>query len=110
MTALQIVKATIAENREQRGKEDISRCCRGEDGGQGYQFGRLSMNRSLHVRKRGSSRNLVQKQQRLRSGFNMWKGGCAWTLLLEVLSTFLGLDRLMDSNDTRHTKGEERLF
>jgi len=32
-TALQIVKA---EARKQRGREDISRCCRGGDSGQGY--------------------------------------------------------------------------
>jgi len=93
-TALQIIKATVAEARKQRGKEDISRYCKGGDSGQGYRFGGLSTNRSLHARGRGPSRNLVQKEQGLRTGFNAWKGGCTWALLLEVLSIFLRLDRL----------------
>jgi hypothetical protein len=51
------------------------------------------LRRSLHTRERGSSRNLVQRQQGLRSGLSTWMGGRAELqsgLLLKMLSMFKG--------------------
>ena len=59
---LQIVKAIIAEAREQSGKEDINRCCKGGDSGRRqYRFGGFSASRSLPARECGPSRDLVQR-------------------------------------------------
>jgi len=57
---LQIVKATTAKVRKQKGKEDTSRCCKGGDSARRFQFGGLSASCSLHAREWGSSRSLMQ--------------------------------------------------
>ena len=49
----QVGEATIAEARKETGTEDISRCCKGGDGGRRFRFRGLSASGSHQVRGNG---------------------------------------------------------